>query len=455
MSQKNQEILGHPKGLFVLFFTEMWERFSYYGMRALLVLYMTQYLFVEVEKGMDVLGFNALRAFLEGVYGPLANQALSSQIYGLYTGLVYLTPLFGGILADQYIGQRRSVYWGGFLMAIGHLLMASERFFLPALLFLIFGNGFFKPNISTQVGGLYEAGDKRRDGAYTIFYMGVNLGAFFSPLVCGTLGQKVGWHWGFGAAGIGMLIGLAVYHFGRHHLPQEIQVSGKDAQASKNKTHAPLTKDDYKRVFALVFVCALTIMFWGVYEQQGNTLQLWADEKVNWVFFGWEMPSSWFQSFNPFIIFVFAPFLDRYWNWQGSRGKAGSSVGKMGIGNIWQAVAFVFMVGVISMMGEGKVHVLLLFITVVFFTIGELYLSPIGLSLVTKVSPPKIVSMMMGVWLGSSFFGNYMSGLIGMYYEQMGDEKFFWLLAGISLVGGLLFFVTVKPLNRLMETSRA
>lgn len=454
MSQANQEILGHPKGLFVLFFTEMWERFSYYGMRALLVLYMTQYLFIEVEKGMEVLGFNALRAILEGVYGPLGNQALSSQIYGLYTGLVYFTPLFGGILADQYLGQRRSVYWGGFLMAIGHLLMASEKFFLPALVFLILGNGFFKPNISTQVGSLYAPGDKRRDGAYTIFYMGVNLGAFLSPLVCGTLGQKVGWHWGFGAAGIGMLIGLVVYHFGRHHLPQEIQIRGTGTYALKHEAHAQLTKEDYKRVFALGFVCMLTIMFWGVYEQQGNTLQLWADEKVNWTVFGWEMPSSWFQSFNPLIIFVFAPFLDRYWDWKARRNREGTSVGKMGIGNLWQALAFAFMVGVISMAGEAKVHVLVLFVCVFFFTIGELYLSPIGLSLVTKVSPPKIVSMMMGVWLGSSFFGNYMSGLIGMYYEQLGDEKFFWLLAVISLVGGLLFFVTVKPLNRLMEHSK-
>lgn len=451
MSRQSKEILGHPKGLFVLFFTEMWERFSYYGMRALLVLYMTQYLFVEVEKGREVLGFNALKSFLESIYGVMGNQAFSSQIYGLYTGLVYLTPVLGGIAADQWLGQRRSVYWGGFLMAIGHLLMASERFFLPALLFLIFGNGFFKPNISTQVGGLYEEGDKRRDRAYTIFYMGVNLGAFFSPFVCGTLGQKVGWHYGFGAAGIGMLIGLLVYHLGRKHLPQELQVRGTGTRAVKKEAHAPLTKEDYKRVFALAFICSLTIMFWGVYEQQGNTLQLWADQKVNWSLFGWEMPSTWFQSFNPFLIFVLAPFLDRYWGWLGKKNKEATSVTKMGIGNLWQALAFAFMVFVIYMMGgEGKTHWLVLMICVLFFTIGELYLSPIGLSLVTKVAPAKIVSMMMGVWLLSSFFGNYASGLIGMYYEQLGDEKFFWLLAALSLIGGLLFFITIKPINKLM-----
>lgn len=196
-------------------------------------------------------------------------------------------------------------------MAIGHLLMASEQYFLLALLFLVIGNGFFKPNISTQVSQLYPKGDERRDRAYTIFYMGVNLGAFFSPLVCGTLGQKVGWHWGFGAAGIGMLLGLVIYHLGRHHLgtsPHD-QVAAKE---TKTLVHEKLSRDDYRRVFALGFVCMLTVMFWGVYEQQGNTLQILADQNTNWNLFGWQMPSTWFQSFNPLLIFLLAPLLDRF-----------------------------------------------------------------------------------------------------------------------------------------------
>ncbi|WP_347358911.1 oligopeptide:H+ symporter, partial [Bdellovibrio sp.] len=191
-----KSFFGHPRGLFTLFFTEMWERFSYYGMRVLLVLYMTQYLFIQAQEGKTVWGYETIKAIQEYFFGPLSHQAMSSQIYGLYTGFVYFTPFFGGLIADRFIGQRRSVYIGGFLMAIGHFLMAVESMFFPALLFLIVGNGFFKPNISTQVGGLYAQGDARRDGAYTIFYMGINLGAILSPLICGTLGQKVGWHWG-------------------------------------------------------------------------------------------------------------------------------------------------------------------------------------------------------------------------------------------------------------------
>jgi POT family proton-dependent oligopeptide transporter len=217
--EKQKSYFGHPAGLFVLFFTEMWERFSYYGMRALLMLYMTSYLIKDPAKTASVFGFDTLRSIIEMGFGPLETQPLSSQIYGLYTGFVYLSPFFGGILADKVWGQKKSVYIGAALMAIGHFLMAMENMFLLALFFLILGNGAFKPNISSQVGNLYPQGDARRDGAFTIFYMGINLGAFFSPLVCGTLGQKVGWHYGFGAAGIGMLVGLAVYHFGRHLLP--------------------------------------------------------------------------------------------------------------------------------------------------------------------------------------------------------------------------------------------
>lgn len=453
MAAKNAttEMWGHPKGLFVLFFTEMWERFSYYGMRALLILYMTKYLLAEIEKGTEVIGFNFLKMGIESVFGPLTNQALSSQIYGIYTGLVYLTPLLGGIMADQYIGQRKSVYWGGFLMAIGHLLMASERFFLLALLFLIFGNGFFKPNISTQVGSLYSATDDRRDRAYLIFYMGVNLGAFFSPLVCGTLGQKVGWHWGFGAAGIGMLVGLLVYHLGQRHLPQTT-FEKKEAKEAKTQKLEPFTKDDYKRIVALIMVCTVTIIFWGIYEQQGNTLQILADERASWDLFGWEMPSTWFQSFNPFLIFVLTPFLNKFWGWQSNKKKEPGSIMKMGLGSMIMGLGFVLLMIVMQNLPPGeRTHWLWLFACVFFFTVGEIYLSPIGLSFVTKVAPAKIVSMMMGVWLLSSFFGNYMAGFLGSYYEKMGEQKFFGLMVILSMIAAAVFFGMVKPLKKTVR----
>src|SRR3954454_15033702 len=217
---KPAELFRHPRALSYLFATEMWERFSYYGMRALLVLYMVKYLFGPEHAG-TVIGLAALKRTLEIPFGPLDIQPLASQIYGLYTGLVYLTPIFGGLLADRYLGQRRTVIVGAVLMAAGHFMMAFEALFFLALSTLILGNGAFKPNISTQVGGLYAPGDPRRDRAYSIFYLGINLGAFLAPLVCGTLGEAAGWHYGFGAAGIGMLIGLAIYLSGSRLLPPE------------------------------------------------------------------------------------------------------------------------------------------------------------------------------------------------------------------------------------------
>lgn len=295
-------LLGHPKGLFVLFMTEMWERMSYYGMRSLLVLYMVNHLFVRPDAGAEVLGFNALKHALESAFGVMTPQALSSQVYGLYTGFVYFTPFLGGLLADKLLGRHRAVVVGGVLMAIGHFLMAVETLFFPALMFLILGNGCFKPNISTQVGGLYAPGDPRRDRAFSIFYVGINLGAFIAPLVCGTLGQVVGWHYGFASAGVGMLIGLGFYLLNRDKLPVEpVPVSKPGAPAmgvaafivgvplgitallwlitlppavpitlavlviaSGVLWMARLPKDERPRVMALVAACLVISAFWAV-----------------------------------------------------------------------------------------------------------------------------------------------------------------------------------------------
>ena len=445
-------LLGHPKGLFVLFFTEMWERFSYYGMRALLVLYMTKHLFAEIEQGKEVIGFAVVRSGIEALFGTLSHQALSSQIYGLYTGLVYLTPVFGGLLADQYIGQKRSIYWGALLMGIGHFLMASERFFLLALLFLIIGNGFFKPNISTQVGYLYSPGDPRRDRAYMIFYMGVNLGAFLAPLVCGTLGQKVGWHWGFGAAGVGMLAGLAVYHFGQHHLPRPTLPARRQRTGANAVNAERLSPAEWQRIVALITVCSVTVIFWGVYEQQGNTLQLLADRQADWRVFDWEMPSSWFQSFNPLLIFVLTPFLNRFWGWQSQRDSEPGSIVKMGMGCLIMGLGFLLLLALVHGLPAGqKLHWLWLLACVFFFTVGEIYLSPIGLSFVSKIAPRKVIAMMMGVWLLSSFFGNYMAGFLGSYYERIGAERFFGLMIVLSLAATAILMVLARKLRRTVR----
>jgi POT family proton-dependent oligopeptide transporter len=446
---KDRTILGHPAGLFVLFFTEMWERFSYYGMRSLLVLYMVDHLFLRPDVGLRVLGLGLLKDGLEAIFGPLEAQPLSSQIYGFYTALVYLTPFFGGMLADKVIGQGRAVILGSLLMAIGHFLMAIESLFFPALLFLILGNGAFKPNISTQVGNLYPEGDPRRDRAFTIFYMGINLGAFFSPLVCGTLGQRFGWHYGFGAAGIGMVAGLCVYLLGRRTLAPDLIMR----KAPHSREKQPLTRDERNRVWVLVLLCALNIFFWGIYEQQGNTLQLWADRSTNWNLLGLDIPSTWFQAFNPLMIFLFAPLLNILWSRQSRRGSEPSSIMKMALGCFLGGAAYVVMI--IAAHGTGpeeRRSVAWLLGTTFILTLGELYLSPIGLSFVTKVAPGRIISMMMGVWFLSSFFGNYFSGFLGTFWERMSHEAFFTMLTGLGFGAGFAIWFFGRALERGRNT---
>jgi POT family proton-dependent oligopeptide transporter len=411
----------HPAGLYVLFFTEMWERFSYYGMRSLLVYYMIKHLQFTQER--------------------------SSEIYGLYTGFVYFTPLFGGMLADRLLGQRRIVILGAVLMAVGHFLMAVESMFFPALVFLILGNGAFKPNISTQVGALYPPDDHRRDRAFSIFYMGINLGAFFSPLVCGTLGEKIGFHWGFGAAGVGMVIGLLVYLRGQKHLAPDLIMQKKGAK--QQRSSETMTREDWLRIGAIFVMMALGIVFWSVYEQQGNTMALWADAHTDRIILGWEMPASWYQSFNPLMIFMLVPLLNIFWGWQDRRGKEPSSIAKMGTGYILLAAAFLVLIPPARQLAvTPKASLWWLAACALVLTIGEIYFSPIGLSLVTKIAPARIVSMMMGVWLLSSFFGNYLSGYLGTFWDKMSKENFFLLMFAMSFAAGLAFFGLLKPLKK-------
>lgn len=441
----SKTILGHPAGLFVLFITEMWERFSFYGMRALLVLYMTQYLIGAVESGAYVFGFGAIRSLLEAISGPLVAQQLASQIYGYYTGFVYLTPLAGGLLADRILGQRKTVVVGGVLMAIGHFLMAIESMFMLALFFLILGNGCFKPNISSQVGNLYPPGDARRDRAFAIFYMGINLGAFLSPLVCGTLGQVYGWHYGFGAAGVGMLFGLIVYIWGQKFLaPDQLM---KDSES--HKSVEPLTSKEWRAIWGLCALCVLNIVFWAVYEQQGNTMQVFADESVNWNIAGWTMPSTWFQSLNPMFIFGMVPLLTMFWGWQAKRNQDPSSVTKMALGCFILGISFVILMYATSGLQEGqRISFLWLVLCTLIYTIGEIYLSPIGLSLVTKVAPARLVGLLMGMWFLSSFFGNILSGYIGAYYTTMSKEGFFTILMVLGVAAGAAIFALNRPLKK-------
>ena len=451
------ELFGHPRGLTFLFTTEMWERFSYYGMRSLLVLYMTKYLLLAQHSG-NVIGLATVHRALESVFGPLDVQPLSSQIWGLYTGLVYFTPIFGGLLADRVLGQRRTVVIGAVLMAFGHFMMAVEQLFLFALLALIVGSGCFKPNISTQVGSLYAPGDPRRDRAYSIFYVGINLGAFLAPLVCGTLGEGFGWHYGFAAAGVGMLIGLAIYLYALPLLtPYELH--NAQATQAKHMTRKPLDASERRAVWALLALFVPNTLFWAAYEQMGNTIVLWAeaytDRSIDVLhLFGAsaQIPTTWFLAVNPFMIFAFTPFVVALWARQAARGTEPSTITKMALGCFGVCAAYLIMVAaaldagglggtsaeVAGAVATHKANWLWLFGYFVVITLGELYLSPVGLSFVTKVAPARLISLMMGVWLATSFTGGFLSGYIGSFWSRMAKPEFFLLVAGVAALAGVM-----------------
>lgn len=431
-----KEIFGHPRGLLVLFSTEMWERFSFYGMRALLILYLAKYLLIDPTRSAGVWGYSALSSFLTSVHGPLEPKAMASHIYGIYFSLAYALPILGGILADQWLGQRKTVYLGGILMAFGHFFMAIESLVLVALALIALGNGCFKPNISTQVGRLYSDTDPRKDGAFTLFYMGINLGALLGSQISGTLGQKAGWHYGFTAAGFGMLLGLAIFHAYRRDLPAD-SPKKKDGRSSNS---IPLDRHAIKKMLGLLLLFPLSIAFWMLNEQQGNALQLFADEKTDWHILGFDIASTTFQSLNPAMVILFAPLLDRWWR---SRGRQGaSSILKMGWGCVLAGLGFGVILLALQFTGEGqKMNVLWLVAATFIMTLGELYLSPIGLSLVSKLAHPRFVSMMMGFWFLNISLGAYAAGWFGSFYGSMHETRFFTLLMLVGLGAGSLFFL--------------
>jgi POT family proton-dependent oligopeptide transporter len=446
---KRDDLFGHPRGLAFLFGTEMWERFSYYGMRALLVLYMVKHL-LQPENADHVIGYDAVSHFFASFLGITETQPIASQIYGFYTGLVYLTPIFGGLIADRWLGRRRTVIIGAVLMAIGHFMMAFESMFFIALLTLILGNGAFKPNMSSQVGMLYAPGDARRDRAYSIFYVGINLGGFFAPIVCGTLGETLGWHFGFGAAGVGMLFGLCIYLWGTRHIPM-------DNPPKRNGVATPvtaLTRQDWRTITSLLILCVLVTFFWATYEQQGNTLVLWidgyTDRSLNLLFWQGNIPTTMFQALNPFIVFTFTPLVIALWVWQAKRGREPSTIVKMALGCLGVAVANLVMVGAVWQADADVAHkasVLWLFAYFIIITTGELYLSPIGLSLVSKIAPASLISMLMGVWLATSFTGNFVAGYLGTFWSVLPKDQFFMMIAAIAGAAALAIFVVGRFLD--------
>jgi POT family proton-dependent oligopeptide transporter len=463
--RKSEEVVGHPRGLFVLFYAEMWERFSYYGMRALLVLYLTKHW--------------------------LFSDGKANLTYGAYNSLVYITPVLGGIIADRWLGQRKAVVFGGVLLALGHLLMAVEgeggtndpaiNVFWLALSFIVVGSGFLKANISVIVGQLYKLTDVRRDGAYTIFYMGVNVGAALGTILVGYLGETLGWAYGFGLAGIGMVVGLIIFIVGKPALrgngeppvpllrPREIQlyavstaavgviwlliqfqdvmgnlllVAGVGMLGYTLYEAFKLPKEPRERMFAIVFLIALNPVFWGLFEQAGGSLNLYTDRYVD----RQGVPASLFQSINPIYIVLLGPLFAALWTWLGKRGLEPSAPAKFGLALAQVGLSFlVFVCGARAVGMEAMTPVIFVFLIYLFATTGELCLSPVGLSAMTRLSPVHLTSFIMGAWFYMTAVGNFVAGKIG---EATGGEsgamskeltlavysKIGWVTIGIAVV---------------------
>ncbi|MGC4058587.1 MAG: peptide MFS transporter [Chitinophagaceae bacterium] len=447
---------GHPKALYLLFFTEMWERFSYYGMRGILILYLT-------------------KKYFEG--GLAIDPAMASQIYGYFTGFVYFTPLIGGWLADRYLGQRLAITIGGLTMMVGQFTLFAintHTGMYLGLLLLIIGNGFFKPNISTLVGRLYEAKDPRRDAAFSIFYMGINLGAFLAPLVIGQFTDNIfsvkdeagnivsyGYKWGFLASGIGMLLGQIIFNaLAAKYLGTIGKAPAKTVAGGNNDAHhalaaQPVTKENKQQMTVIFILTAFVIFFWAGFEQAGSSLSLYTDKFINRQVGNFTIPTPWFQSVNPLFIIVLAPLFSIFW--VSKLGQRLSTPVKMGLGMVLLGIGYFFMLGAIAQRGGDiqdetvKASLIWLVLTYLLHTIGELCLSPVGLSVVTKLAHPKYASLMMGVWMLATFIANIVGGYLAAFVEELGAKTIFTSISTAVIVLGLIMVALSKPISKMMH----
>ncbi len=487
-----RELFGHPVGLYVLFFTEMWERFSYYGMRALLTLYMTaKTLENDPQSGL----------------GWTVTEALA--LYGWYTMLVYVMSIPGGFLADRYLGQKKAVTIGAILLTIGHGVLAIDDLwaYYTGLGFVILGVGMLKPNISTMVGGLYKQNDIRRDKGFSIFYVGINLGSFLASLSVGLVAQVYGWHYGFGMAGIGMLLGLVVYLYGQGfllHVGNPPTVEEKSSDISLGQLFSQLFKSPlqlgivvlllaysiyagftyegpdswgfgilfiflslitgmmmmiYKnlngrvekdRYLVLLISLLMVIVFWGSFEQMGGLMNLYAQEKTNRMLMGWEVPAAWFQSANPGFIILFSVAVAGFWARRKLKGKEASSLFKMAIGVIIMGIGFAYMVfASLQYESQGSSAMYWLVLAYLFHTLGELCLSPVSMSFFTKLAPARYMALMMGVYWAATGLGNKVAGVVGESSVKAGELKVFGGLFVFAVLFGILVLLLMKPLKRL------
>ena len=423
---------GHPGGLSTLFFTEMWERFSYYGMRGFLILYMVK-----------ALGFTDVHA---------------GSVYGNYVGSVWLAAIFGGVIADRWLGHYRSVLIGGAIIALGHFTLAFHAlsFFYAGLTLIVVGTGLLKPNVSTLVGSLYEQGDERRDAGFSIFYMGINLGALLGPLVAGKLAEGVDWHLGFACAGVGMTLGLAQYVLGRRRLAPAIErLAARPGPAAVSPglapgvSHGGFTAADWKRMTAVVVFFAFASLFWGAYEQAGSTLNLFADRYVHLELLGIKLYASWFVSIQAAFVILLSPAFA--WLWVKLGPRQPSSPAKFALALLFVGLAFVLLMPA-GAIAQGGVRISPLWLVAVYFIeeLGELCLSPVGLSVVTKLAPKQVVGLMMGVFFLSNALGNKLAGWSAGFISTTPLPRLFGVTAAVTLGAAAVMFLLIKPVRRLM-----
>jgi len=429
-----RKFFGHPRGLATLFFTEMWERFSYYGMRGFLILYMSK-----------ALAFTDTQA---------------SNAYTTYVSSVWLTPILGGLIADAWLGQYRSVLLGGIIIALGHFTLAFPGlpFLYAGLGLIVIGTGLLKPNISTLVGGLYEPGDERRDAGFSLFYMGINLGAFLGPIIAGRIAEGIDWHLGFACAGVGMILGLTQYVLGRRHLQPAVEriAAQKAARRAADATAAagqggrsPLTADDWRRISAVFVLFIFASLFWGAYEQAGSTLTLFADRYVHLELLGLRLYASWFVSVQAAFVILLSPLFA--WLWVRLGPRQPSSPAKFAIALLLVGLAFLLLIPAGSLAQQGiKVSPLWLIAAYFIQELGELCLSPVGLSLVTKVAPVRLVSVVMGVFFLSNFVGNLLAGWSARFVSTVPLVTLFSVTAAVTIGAGAVLFLLLRPIRNLM-----
>jgi len=417
MSEKSNWF-GQPRGLTILFLTNMWEQFSYFGMRALLVYYMTTTMLFGQEK--------------------------ASSIYGFYTAFAYFTPIIGGTIADRWLGKRRAVIIGAAIMAAGHFMMAFQPAFYFALATIALGNGLFLPTLPSQINDLYKADDPRRPWAYNVYYVGVNLGAFLAPLICGFLGESYGWHWGFGAAGVGMLAGLVIYVWGQPYLPVE-RNEGEPALPASKQAHR-----GRDTVLLLLGIGLAVTIFRGAYEQIGNTFALWMRDDVDRVIGGVEIGAAMFFSLNPLLVMVMTPLLLARWKKQAEQGRELSPTQKMACGALIVAASYLLIAGAEAFSGGGRAHWLWLLTYFVIFTLGELYILPNGLGVFARLAPPKLGATTVASWYLAIFSGSLLAGQVGRLWSHLGHIQFFVLLAAIASAAAILLYLLDRPTRRIL-----